>query len=321
MKKISVFVFLATLLLIMSGSKSRAEQTAETLITEPVNLSGEDNSDFGSIKFTFERDGFIWIYDGNNEKKLIEGIQHSVSPDGKKIAFTKNFPDGKRSIAIYDIANGKEEVLDYFTNENNYEPKFSPDGNKIIFNYWTGEDWKIGYAVLDKRIFRTMTGEGVYSPAWSTDGKYILYHDLNELFKADNNGKIVGRYSLNEISCSGSPGFSSASAFILSEKENKIYYDLETDVEIGYPFNFINGIFVFDLNSKKCSVISDKNIYAVNPVLMNDGRILFSGFNKNELKQVNEDEVHANYSIYMFDPVSNETKKIINNAFNPSIIN
>jgi TolB protein len=320
MKKISVVVAFTILLLIFSGSKSRNGQEAGKAIKETVNLHGAGNVS-GLIKFTFERDGFIWIHDGRDEKKLIEGIQHSVSPDGKIIAFTKNFPDGKRSIAIYDIANRKEEVLDYFNNENNYEPKFSPDGKKIIFNYWTGEDWKIGYADLDKRIFKTMTGDGVYSPAWSTDGKFILYHDLNDLFKADIYGNVVERYNLNEISCSGSPGFSSASRFILSSKENKIYYDLETDEEIGYPFNFINGIFVFDLNSKKCSEISDKNIYAAGPVLIDDGRILFSGFNKNELKQINDDEVHANYSIFLFDPVNNETKKIISNAYNPSIIN
>jgi Tol biopolymer transport system component/DNA-binding winged helix-turn-helix (wHTH) protein len=107
------------------------------------------------------------------------------SPDGKRIAFSAAFPGGPDRIYVVAADGGRPEQL---TAENHHEtdPNWSPDQNSLVFG---GEPWLEGGAPgsaaihmldLKTRQVSTLSGsEGLYSPHWSPDGRYILAMSLD----------------------------------------------------------------------------------------------------------------------------------------------
>ena len=76
--------------------------------------------------------------DGRNERKLFIGYDAEISPDGSKIAYTWVSDDApnERYIAVYDIAAKKNNILKHIPGTNNYAPRWSPNGKKILFNQY-----------------------------------------------------------------------------------------------------------------------------------------------------------------------------------------
>ena len=70
--------------------------------------------------------------DGNNPKKLTDTLENSDpswSPDGQKIAFTRQ-QGGKAHIAVMDT-----DGHNAFKLTDGQEPSWSPDGQKIAFEF------------------------------------------------------------------------------------------------------------------------------------------------------------------------------------------
>jgi Tol biopolymer transport system component/DNA-binding winged helix-turn-helix (wHTH) protein len=102
------------------------------------------------------------------------------SPDGKRIAFSAAISGGPDKIYLVAADGGRPSQL---TAENQYEtdPNWSPDQNSLLFG---GEPWLEGGAPgsaairmldLKTREVSTLSGsEGLFSPHWSPDGRYVL---------------------------------------------------------------------------------------------------------------------------------------------------
>jgi len=106
------------------------------------------------------------------------------SPDGKRIAFSAAIPGEPDRIYAVAADGGRPVQL---TAGSHFEtdPNWSPDQNSLVFG---GEPWFEGGArgsaviqMLDlkTRQVSTLSGpEGLYSPHWSPDGRYVLAMSL-----------------------------------------------------------------------------------------------------------------------------------------------
>ena len=107
------------------------------------------------------------------------------SPDGKQIAFSAGVPGRPSKIHVVAADGGRPAQL---TTGNHYEtdPSWSPDQNSLVFG---GVPWLEGVASgsavirmldLKTRQVSILSGsEGLYSPHWSPDGRYVLAMSLD----------------------------------------------------------------------------------------------------------------------------------------------
>ena len=102
-------------------------------------------------------------------------ISVDVSPDGKKIAF-----DLLGHIYIMSVNGGKAEAITNGTSWNMF-PRYSPDGNKIMFTSdRSGSDDLWLYNLKSKEISNISKMElPVHQGTWSTDGRHVIGTALN----------------------------------------------------------------------------------------------------------------------------------------------
>jgi Tol biopolymer transport system component len=154
------------------------------------------------IVFTSERDGQADIYrvhaDGSGLEALADDPafddQGALSPDGATLAFVSTRGTGNANVWLLDLATRRYRIL---TNgrAGNFRPSWSPDGQWIAFSSdrdaqpgrFPGQ-WEhlqsTGIYVVhpDGTGLRRLTREGgvAGSPAWSADGKRILFYETDE---------------------------------------------------------------------------------------------------------------------------------------------
>jgi Tol biopolymer transport system component len=107
----------------------------------------------------------------------LRAAQSCWSPDGKSVAFTGKAPGQPWRIYLVSTEGGTPEPVS--TGEcNESDPAWSADGNTLVFGCGFGYvAAKTGLQLLDLRTRRLSTlpgSEGLYSPRWSPDGRYIV---------------------------------------------------------------------------------------------------------------------------------------------------
>ena len=127
-------------------------------------------------------DGVLWRskLDGSDKLQLsfppVYALNPAWSPDGTEIVYCgleKGHP-----ARIYEVppAGGAPEPLMPDRKGNQNDPNWSPDGDRLVFG-GTGDAGQDGIQVLDIKTHRITTvpgSEGMYSPRWSPDGRYLL---------------------------------------------------------------------------------------------------------------------------------------------------
>jgi len=182
-------------------------------------------------------DLFVMNADGSGETHLIRGSSATWSPDGKQIAFhasasgkgrpikpdpgaatsdndifVLNLGDGTRP---KNITNSSEAIDD--------DPDWSPNGQKIVFtshavtddpiNSATAEIYTIDLAETGKPVRLTNNAEEERAPAWSPDGKRIVFSCRRGgpdfeicLMNADGTGQVqLTDNSVPDLTASWSP--------------------------------------------------------------------------------------------------------------------
>ena len=101
----------------------------------------------------------------------------AYSPDEKQIVFVQN-GDGTQNLASMNLATKKITMLTPFSSgEQVFNPRWSPDGTKILFSYSEGEGRQIHELHLDSKKTSIIVDEGPdnRNARYAADGKSIYF--------------------------------------------------------------------------------------------------------------------------------------------------
>jgi Tol biopolymer transport system component len=155
------------------------------------------------IVVTREQNGQADIFrvhpDGSGIEQLTDDPafddQGTLSPDGKTLAFVSTRGGGTANIWLMDLATRKTRNLTA-SRSGNFRPAWSPDGKWIAFSSdrdsWPGAfpgSWEqmqstgIYIVAPDGRGLRRLTRKDGFagSPAWSPDGKHVVFYETDEV--------------------------------------------------------------------------------------------------------------------------------------------
>jgi hypothetical protein len=165
----------------------------------------------GRIVFATDRsDGSdIWVMggDGSNPECLTNTTQAVISyrpdwsPDGTKVAFTRDFNNGNREIFVMN-ADGSNVVN--LTNNAVFddEPDWSPDGTKIAYSsdrLGGGRDIVVMNADGSNPTNLIIDGATDGAPAWSPDGSKIAFETYRDLFTLSGEVYVMDAYGANAL--------------------------------------------------------------------------------------------------------------------------
>jgi serine/threonine protein kinase/Tol biopolymer transport system component len=180
------------------------DQRAELVRYDPVSkqfvpflggLAAYDvafSRDGKSIAYVSLLDSTLWTSqaDGSQKIQLTYPPDHAAlprwSPDGKQIAYMGSALGKPWKAYVISAQGGSpEDLLPGSSTEG--DPAFSPDGTRVVFS--TGEPGtqkKSDIRIIDlatRQITAIPGSEGLFSPRWSPDGRYLAALDLEESSK------------------------------------------------------------------------------------------------------------------------------------------
>lgn len=184
------------------------------LITENKLQSNKEsilyNLDY-TVLYTSDESGNwdIWKHDlktGKKEKLTnYSGPDYnpSLSPDGKKIAFT-SYRWGGHRIGIMDVDGTNQENLLNTSVGYNLDPSWSPNGKDITFfmvdkGFW--QIFKYNFETQKLTDLSALDNTSDRSPSWSPDGEYIAFQSIRdgnwEIYVMRKDGSEVRRLTSN----------------------------------------------------------------------------------------------------------------------------
>ena len=135
------------------------------------------------VTYVSYREGTLWRskLDGSERLQLTYPPTYAVlprwSPDGKNIIFFEFEVSSEKPARIYQVASegGSPRQLMPDDARQQLDPNWSPDGSKIVFGN-ESNDPSSAIHVLDvasRQVSDLPDSQGLYSPRWSPDGRYI----------------------------------------------------------------------------------------------------------------------------------------------------
>jgi TolB protein len=198
--------------------------TKKALTTLGSNSSGKFSRN-DQIAYSHQLDdGWCDVYlintDGSGNRKVITKAGNPVwSPDGKRIAYQSPIENGSSQIFVANSnGNNQKQLTSTYSSriwpgwapDGNYDPKWTPDGKKIVYVSWEDENPEIYSMNSDgsNKVRLTNADKRDENPEITADGKFILFSsnrnmDMNaEIFIMNLDGRnqrSVSNYSGSDI--------------------------------------------------------------------------------------------------------------------------
>ena len=199
----------------------------------PAQAPGQgDSSHQTAIQVTPSPDGIAlskgnWVYylapPGKRPRKLVQGIQPALSPDGKKLAYGLEQKDtgGIFGLMVLDLATGQTATLLPPLPKRIDHPAWSPRGDLLAFIH-NGEINIIRADGSGRQTIFTMPTRYNQTPQWASDGKSLFVNDLYHLFQIDLAGQELAKTPLTTFT-GGEIAVSSADRFLLNPQNPQLW--------------------------------------------------------------------------------------------------
>jgi serine/threonine protein kinase/Tol biopolymer transport system component len=163
------------------GELVRYDARSQQLLPFLSGISASEldfSSDNQWVTYVTYPDNALWRShaDGSDRLQLtyppVEAHLPRWSPDGMQIAFIAAHGDTWKIFFIPSQGGTPQELLPQET-DNEADPVFAPDGTRFAFG---GVGGRRGIKLVDvktRRIFVVPGSEGLFSPRWSPDGRYL----------------------------------------------------------------------------------------------------------------------------------------------------
>lgn len=141
------------------------------------------------VAYNDATDGTMWRskVDGTQKLQLVFPPMLAYlprwSPDGRQIAFFGHPPGEPWQIYLIPAEGGSPQLI-YRTATNSADPNWSPDGKSLVFGENSLNNQGSAVYVLDlktRNVSKLPDSDGLYSPRWSPDGRYIAAITLDSL--------------------------------------------------------------------------------------------------------------------------------------------
>ena len=213
------------------GELMRYDSKSRRFVTYLAGISAEGldfSRDREWVLYVSHPEGTLWRsrVDGSQRLRLTSPSMQVASPrwspDGNKVAFMAAKPGGNWKLYVIPSEGGTPEEL-IQSEDSQWQPNWSPKGDSLIFgNPW----WSPAPAIhqLDLATRRVLTlpdSEGLYSPRWSPDGRFVAAMSKNSQglmlfdFKKQKWEELIRRHSIGHLTW--------------SRNSEYIYFDAATD--------------------------------------------------------------------------------------------
>jgi len=237
-------------------------------ITTSAGLSLAD--DHSVKKLTYERDDAVWIanLDGSSPKKIARGQSPDFSPDGARFAYNTVQATGQpahRQIAIVDLASDQTTILKDIPSDNCMDPRWSPDGKRLLFDFYVDDERRLGVVNADGTGFHYVQESepkhrSYWGAAWATDSQSFFAEDMVNLYRLDLNAKVLKQWTIERLVSHGS--MSGDARLDASPDGKSLLMGVEMDETArkdwdGPPAS----IWLLDLATEKVTRLTPKSLY------------------------------------------------------------
>src|SRR5246127_1187396 len=219
----------------------------------------------------FSRDSGVWIanLDGTGAHKIVAGDDPAISPDGARIAYTESGKGSIRHIAVMEVSSGKKVVFRNLPSDNADGPVWSHDGQRILFNIFTENHWRLGLIGVDGSGFQFVPApsavtQDLYSPAWADDHS-IFAQDLTNIYQVDLTGKALAQWKISDALPNAD--MNSNDRIVRSDDGKSFLVDADLN-EKGQIKSWEGpppAVFLFDISTGKAHRVSPAKVYAWDP--------------------------------------------------------
>ncbi|MBF0359589.1 MAG: PD40 domain-containing protein [Oligoflexia bacterium] len=198
--------------------KSQTTRPISTL--EGINSGAVFLPDGENIALTLSQNGNADIFIMNiNSKQLRQITKHpsedvdpSISHDGKLMAFLSGRP-GRAMIYVCDPSGIEKDVRRVsYVGEFHATPRFSPDGQEIVFSSWVDNNFDIFRIDTEGKVLHRLTKNfgSCEEPSFSSDNQFIVFSSkrsitrktiVQDLYIMDRDGEIIGAITHNIGNC------------------------------------------------------------------------------------------------------------------------
>jgi Tol biopolymer transport system component len=159
--------------------------------------NAEDAEATGTIAFV--RGSQLWVMraDGTGQRALTQGETPAWSPDGRRIAYSRDRNVGASDIFVIRSRGGGRLRLTSgkYKYEYQHSPVWSPDGRRIAFQGYDDGSYWISVVDADRSGERQLTSLPLADtgPAWSPDGRTITFITIGGVYvmRPDGGGRRV----------------------------------------------------------------------------------------------------------------------------------